>query len=123
MLITLNDLKEKPCERYSYLYKKYSMQEEFDALEEIKENRKIADITWLIMTCSKFRTQEMFNYFLSLEPDYDNVSWLIYLCKAFQTEENFQRYMDMKPFKSNVLWFLEVCPPFKIWYEKQQEVL
>jgi len=125
MLITLNDLRKKPCRRYSYLYD-YGISE-FNPIEEINKNkdndRILADIEWLFENCSKFRTQEMFNYFLSLEPDYDNVSWLIYLCKAFQTEENFQRYMDMEPFKSDVLWFLEACPPFKIWYEKQQEVV
>jgi hypothetical protein len=107
MKITLNDLDEEPCERYSYLYDKYSMQEEFDALEEIKENNKhddiacdISDLSWLIGHCKKLQTLENFHLFLSMRPDNEYVELLSINCQQF------------------VEWYEK--QQFKEWYEKKE---
>jgi len=105
MKITLNDLKEKPCPLYDYLYKKYDIKEEFDPIEEIEETNcidMVYDVAWLIKNCEKMQTQEMFDYYLDMKPSYEDVQSVIHICNVFQTQENFKKYLDLDPDYENV---------------------
>jgi len=104
MKITLNDLKEKPCERYDYLYKKYNIEDEFDALKEIKEVRPYdtgSDVAWLIRNCPKLQTPEMFEYYKDLI-GYHEVSYILVICKHFRTKENFVKGILI--YMKNIVW-------------------
>ena len=154
--ITLKDLLEKPCDMYSYLYKKYRIDEEFDPIEEIKETNllfeMVYDVAWLIKNCNKCQTQEMFEKYLDLDPDYEHVQSIIHVCNVLQTSENFKKYLDLdpdyenvslaiyadeifqtrenffyymslSPGSSDVEWFLQECLPFAVWYAGKQEAI
>jgi hypothetical protein len=132
-----------------YLYDKYSMDTEFNPLKEIEETNcgdMFYDVAWLIEHCSKMQTQEMFEYYLGLNPiscdvlgvicsckvlqtpenfdryllfaksHYEDVSWLIFNCKVYQTKEYFAIYMGLDPSGRDIKWFVSNCQPFREWY-------
>ena len=124
MKITLNDLKEKPCKRYSYLYDKYSMDTEFDPIEEIEEIKKAnpndigSDVAWLIRKCPKSQTPEMLEYYKGLDiTDKDarlrNSIFLLINFNVFQTQENFEWYKSLEPSFYDVRSLIGICKVYQ----------
>jgi hypothetical protein len=107
LIIKKSDLLITPCEAYN------DLPEEFDAIEEIRKRgykrNKIADLKWLITYCPKAQTQEMLNYFISLNPDYDDVSELIRDCEFAQTNEMLECFISLNPSCDEVRWLIRNC--------------
>ena len=83
ILISLNDLDEKPCKKYyNHIIGKYGEDGLFNPIEIImKLNGHYSDVSWLIKNCKFCQTDEMLKYYKSLNPDYNDVSWLIKNCE------------------------------------------
>ena len=82
LIIKKTDLLETPCERYK------NWPNQFDAIEEITKRGNISDDVRLFIAHCKFaQTNEMIEYYKSLNPPYSDVSWLINFCKYAQTKE------------------------------------
>ena len=90
ILISLNDLDEKPCEKYyDYIIKNYGENGLFNPLETIEKlnDGYYADVSWLIAKCEKYQTLEMMDYYKSLNPDHNDILWLVVNCKYCQRKE------------------------------------
>ena len=82
LLIKKTDLLDTPCDRYN------DLPEKFDAIEEITKRGNISkDVVWLIAHCEFAQTNEMLEYYKSLNPSFNDVSWLIKNFKFAQTPE------------------------------------
>ncbi len=97
ILISLKDLKNKPCkEYYNYIMDNYGKDKLFNPLIIIDElNGDYGDVSWLIANCKKYQTKKMIDYYKSLNPDYENVSWLIVNCNYCQTQEMLDFYKSL----------------------------
>jgi hypothetical protein len=88
LIITFADLAERPCGRYDYLEG-----QRFDAIKEIeRQNYVVDDVSWLLRNCTKAQTPEVFAYYLSLEPDYDNTVNVLLKCEASHTPQMFNYF-------------------------------
>jgi hypothetical protein len=105
LIITFADLAERPCRRYDYLEG-----QRFDAIKEIEKNEMIfMDMDWLLINCPKAQTREIFQYYISINPDYRTVSWLIINCPAAQTPEMFGYYVSKNPDYRNIRSLIINC--------------
>ena len=121
ILISLNDLDEKPCEKYyDYIIKNYGENGLFNPLETIEKlnDGYYADVSWLIVNCEKYQTKKMLDYYKSLNPNYWNVSWLIANCKKYQTQEMLDYYKSLNPDHNDILWLVVNCK-----YCQRKEIL
>jgi len=82
ILISLKDLKQKPCEKYyDYIMDNYGKNDLFNPLEIVKKlDGNYSDVSWLIVNCKKYQTKEMVEYYKALKPKFNDVSWLIKNC-------------------------------------------
>ena len=117
MTITLNDLDQKPCEDFWYLYKKYKMNEPFDPIVEIisVHGERHKDLRWLLGNCTKFRTQENLGLYIQWNPgDYEDLCCLLSQCPEFRTQKNFDLYLQWYNGDDDDLrWLLDSCPEFR----------
>jgi hypothetical protein len=82
LIIRKSDLLKPPCRAYN------DLPEEFDAIKEIRRRgNDLSHLRWLITYCSKAQTQDMLDYYKSLNPNYYDVGDLIRYCKFAQTNE------------------------------------
>ena len=87
-------------------------------LENMQKCKHYDWISWLIESCSFAQTQEMLQYYKSLEPDYEDVKLLIRNCSFAQTQEMLQYYKSLEPSYKNVSWLIESCKFAKNNWEK-----
>ena len=91
LIIKKTDLLETPCERYK------NLPNQFDAIAEITKRGNISeDIVWLIAHCEFAQTNEMLEYYKSLNPSFNDVSWFIKNCKFAQTNEMLEYLGSLK---------------------------
>ncbi|HRR53243.1 MAG TPA: hypothetical protein P5301_07260 [Bacteroidales bacterium] len=91
ILISLNDLDEKPCEKYyDYIIDNYGKDKLFNPLEIIKElNGNFEEVYWLITNCKKYQTKKMIDYYKLFNPKYWNISFCGYVqCRQTCTKLN-----------------------------------
>jgi hypothetical protein len=104
LIIKKSDLLREPCPVYD------DLPEEFDAIEEIrKRGNDILNILWLMCNCKKARTNEILEYFKSLNPHYSDVAALIESCEFAQTNEMLEYFKSLKPSYNDVKWLIENC--------------
>jgi hypothetical protein len=113
MQITLNDLNEKPCSNYDYLYDIYGMEESFDPIKEIerKVGKSYKDLGWLIGNCQLCQTQEMLNLYLEWNNgDYKDLRWLIRNYQFCQTQEMLNIYLEWNNGDyEDLFWLIRNC--------------
>ena len=93
ILISLKDLKVKPCKKYyNYIIDNYGKDKLFNPLKIIEKlnDGYYGDVSWLIANCKKYQTKKMIDYYKSLKPTYYYVSWLIVNCNYCQTKEMYE---------------------------------
>ena len=104
LLIKKTDLLDIPCDRYN------DLPEKFDAIAEITKRGNISeDVNWLIINCEFAQTNEILEYYKSLNPSFDDVRWLIAQCKFAQTNEMLEYYKSLNPPYSDVSWLINFC--------------
>ena len=117
MKITLNNLLQKPCREFWYLYQKYDMDEKFDPIEEIMNThgKRHKDLRWFMSHCPESRTQENLDLYLQWNPgDYEDLCCLLSQCPEFRTQENLGLYLQWYNGDDDDLqWLLDSCPEFR----------
>jgi hypothetical protein len=104
LIIKKTDLLKTPCAKYK------NLPNQFDAIEEIAKRGNISeDVRWLIKNCKLAQTNEMLEYYKSLNPSFDDVSWVIKNCKFAQTPEILEYYKSLKPSFNDVRLLIESC--------------
>ena len=104
LIIKKTDLLETPCERYK------NLPNQFDAIEEItKRGNRSEDVNWLITNCKFAQTNEMLEYYKSLNPSFEDVRLLIEIFKFAQTNEMLEYYKSLKPSFYDARWFIKNC--------------
>ena len=104
LIIKKTDLLKTPCERYK------DLPNQFDAIEEIAKRGNISeDVVWFIKNCKLAQTNEMLEYYKSLNPSFNDVSWFIKNCKLAQTNEMLEYYKSLNPSFDDVVWLITHC--------------
>ena len=94
LIIKKTDLLKTPCARYK------DLPNQFDAIEEITKRGNISeDVVWFIKNCKLAQTNEMLEYYKSLNPSFDDVVWLITHCNFAQNYEMLEYLESLKKIK------------------------
>jgi hypothetical protein len=95
VMVRLDDFSETPdVDFMDYIIKNDLIDKEFDYIEIIETlNRHhiYKDISWFMIKCKKARTKEVFNYFMSFNPDRIHLSLKFKLNPFFQ---DFKHLLD-----------------------------
>ena len=77
-------------------------------------------IQWLICNCNFAQTNEMLEYYKSLNPSDNDVCVLIYNCHFAQTDEMMEYYKSLNPSDNDVSWLLDSCRFAEEYFERQR---
>lgn len=89
------------CEKSLVWFKKHFGIKEYtieELLDLIKEKNIIPDyvyVRWIIVLCEFAQTQQMMEYYTSLNPDYRDVRWFIVNCKFARTQTMIDYYLSL----------------------------
>ncbi len=78
-------------------------------IDRITHFKDYESLRLLMTNCNKYNTKEMFELYLSFNPNYHNFSDLITNNPSYQKEEYIDMYLNMKPNARNVLKLMENC--------------
>lgn len=99
LMISLNDLRMKPCHAYNYLFRKYDRDGLFNVYEEAKS---VSDLVWVFINCEKMQNSENLNIIKSMNPSANDIKEIIRWVRGYNTIEMFEYFKSLKPHYADV---------------------